>query len=65
MEIKIRRDAKSLNQGVSQLATHMADLGCDQGWLVFFVRRKRTSWKNRLFWKEVPVGEGRVYVAGC
>lgn len=65
VEIKVRRDAKSLNQGVSQLAAYMASLDCDQGWLVFFDRRKRTSWKNRLFWKEAPVGEGMVFVAGC
>ncbi len=55
VEIKIRRDKKTLEEGRRQLADYMDSLGCDAGWLVLFDRRKRLSWKDKLFWKTLRV----------
>lgn len=65
VEIKIRRDAKTLEQGRKQIAEYMDTLGCDEGWLVIFDRRKKTSWKNRLFWKTWKLENRIIHAAGC
>jgi len=65
VEIKIRRDAKTLDQGRKQTAEYMETLGCDEGWLVIFDRRKKTSWKNRLFWKTGKSENRIIHAAGC
>jgi len=65
VEIKIRRDAKTPEQGKQQLADYMDTLGCDKGWLVIFDRRKKTSWKNKIFWKTAKVNDKEIHIAGC
>ncbi len=65
VEIKIRRDIKTYEEGKKQLAGYMDILGCDKGWLVVFDRRKKASWKSRLFWKTVRVNDKEIYIAGC
>ncbi len=65
VEIKIRRDAKTLEEGRRQLTGYMDTLGCEEGWLVIFDRRKKTSWKNKLFWKTIKAEKHSIHVAGC
>ncbi len=65
VEIKIRRDSKTLEEGKRQLAQYMDTLGCEEGWLVIFDRRKKTSWKSRLFWKTGKVENRIIHAAGC
>jgi len=65
VEIKIRRDSKTLEDGKRQLAQYMDTLGCDEGWLVIFDRRKKTSWKNKLFWKTGKLENRIIHAAGC
>ncbi len=65
VEIKIRRDKNTLAEGRGQLADYMDTLGCDEGWLVIFDRRKKTSWKNKLFWKTWKSEKGTVHAVGC
>jgi hypothetical protein len=65
LEIKIRRDRKTCGEGKKQLADYMETLGCDEGWLVMFDKRKRTSWKNRLFWKTDRINSKAIHVVGC
>ena len=65
VEIKIRRDIKTYEEGKKQLADYMDMLGCDKGWLVVFDRRKKPSWKNRLFWKTVLVNDKEIHIVGC
>jgi len=65
VEIKIRRDAKTPEQGKQQLADYMDTLGCDEGWLVIFDRRKKTSWKNKIFWKTAKINDKEIHIAGC
>jgi len=43
----------------------MDTLGCDEGWLVIFDRRKKTSWKNKIFWKKAKVNDKEIHIAGC
>ena len=65
IEIKLRRDAKTINEGKQQLSEYMDTLGCDEGWLVVFDRRKKTSWKSKLFWKTTTAENRIIHVAGC
>ncbi len=65
VEIKIRRDAKTLEEGKKQLADYTDTLGCNEGWLVIFDRRKKISWKSRLFWKTGRINDKEIHVAGC
>ncbi len=65
VEIKIRRDKKTLEEGKKQLTDYMDTLGCDTGWLIIFDRRKKQSWKSRLFWKTRRINDKEVHIVGC
>ncbi len=65
LEIKIRRDPQTVSEGKAQLSRYMETLGCDEGWLVIFDRRKKPSWKGKLFWKTEKVDQGTVHAVGC
>jgi len=65
VEIKIRRDQKTLNEGKKQLADYTDTLGCNEGWLVIFDRRKKNSWKSRLFWKTGRINDKIICIFGC
>jgi hypothetical protein len=43
----------------------MDTLGCDEGWLVVFDRRKKQSWKSRLFRKTGKTENRTVHIVGC
>jgi len=65
VEIKIRRDKNTLEEGKKQLSGYMDKLGCDEGWLVIFDRRKKTPWKTKLFWKTAKYEHRSVHAVGC
>ena len=65
VEIKIRRDIENFMGGKKQLTGYMDILGCDKGWLVVFDRRKKTSWKNKLFWKTDRINDKEIHIVGC
>jgi hypothetical protein len=65
VEIKIRRDKKTLEEGKKQIWDYADILGCGEGWLVIFDRRKRQSWKNKLFWKTDKIRGIVIHIAGC
>jgi len=65
LEIKVRKDAQTLQEGQAQLARYMESLGCHEGWLVIFDRRVKPSWKSRLFWKTVEVDQHTIHAVGC
>ncbi|WP_045212921.1 hypothetical protein, partial [Desulfonatronovibrio magnus] len=65
LEIKIRKDAKTLKEGQKQLACYMETLGCHEGWLVIFDRRVKPSWKSRLFWKTIKADQNTIHAVGC
>jgi hypothetical protein len=65
IEIKIRQGAKTYDEGRKQLSDYMDTLGCDKGWLVVFDRRKKQSWKSRLFWKTGKTDNKEIHIVGC
>ena len=65
IEIKIRRDSKTIGEGKAQLSAYMETLGCHEGWLVVFDRRKKPSWKSKLFWKTETVDGKVIHIVGC
>jgi len=65
IEIKIRYSHKTYPEGIKQLSSYMDTLGCNEGWLVIFDRRKKQSWKSRLFWKSEKTEEKQIFVVGC
>ncbi|MDR2680336.1 MAG: ATP-binding protein [Tannerella sp.] len=58
IELKIRRDSKTLPKGLLQLSDYMDSLGCKEGWLVVFDPRKSTSWSRKIFQKKYPLANG-------
>ena len=65
IEIKIRYSAKTYDEGRNQLSDYMDTLGCNEGWLVVFDRRKKQSWKSRLFWKTGKTDDKEIHTVGC
>ncbi len=65
IEIKLRYDNKTYKEGKKQLSDYMETLGCDEGWLIVFDRRKRQPWKNKLFWKTSRAKGMQIYAVGC
>ncbi|MCP4344247.1 MAG: ATP-binding protein [Desulfobacterales bacterium] len=65
VELKIRRDSKTYEDGKKQLSGYMDTLGCDEGWLVVFDQRKSVSWKKKIFWKTVESDNRQIHIVGC
>jgi len=65
IEIKLRYDQKTYQEGVKQLASYMETLDCAEGWLLVFDRRKHIAWKRKLFWKTETVGDKTIWIVGC
>jgi hypothetical protein len=42
----------------------MDKLSCQEGWLIIFDKRKRTSWEDKIFWRTFSVGEKTIHVVG-
>jgi len=64
IELKIRYSDKTYQEGLEQLADYMDKLSCQEGWLIVFDKRKRTSWEDKIFWRTFSVGEKTIYVVG-
>ncbi len=65
IELKIRRDTKTVAEGQTQLADYMERLGCDEGWLIVFDTRKTVSWEEKLFWQTDTINGKMVHTVGC
>jgi hypothetical protein len=65
IEIKIHRGTKTLNEGLEQIARYMDKLGCENGWLIIFDRRKNLDWNEKLFTRVENVDGKKVTVIGC
>ncbi|MDM8552458.1 AAA-like domain-containing protein [Desulfobacterales bacterium HSG2] len=65
IELKLRYGPKTYEEGKKQLGEYMDTLGCDEGWLIVFDRRKSVSWKKKIFWKTVRINNRRVHIVGC
>jgi hypothetical protein len=65
IEIKIRRNTKTIDEGKIQLWNYMDTLNCEKGWLIIFEKRKTVSWSKKLFWKTSMIKKKRIYMVGC
>jgi hypothetical protein len=65
IELKLRYDDGVYEEGQNQLAGYMDTLGCAEGWLIVFDRRKTISWNDKIFWKTTQHTGKTVHIVGC
>ncbi len=65
VELKIRYSEDTYAEGLKQLAAYMDRLGCQQGWLVVFDRRKTVAWEEKLFWRSEMRDDKQLDIVGC
>jgi hypothetical protein len=65
IEIKLRYSSKTYDEGATQLADYLERLGCAEGWLVVFDRRKSVAWSKKLFWRTQTVAAKTLHIIGC
>lgn len=65
IELKLRYGDKTYDEGRDQLSRYMDKMGCDEGWLVVFDTRRKTSWEEKIFWR-TDAAEGKtIHTVGC
>ncbi|CAN2042755.1 NTP hydrolase p-loop-containing [Candidatus Magnetomoraceae bacterium gMMP-15] len=65
IELKIRYNIKTYEDGKKQLADYMDIMNCDKGWLIVFDKRKSVSWKKKIFWKTAKIDKKEINIVGC
>jgi Uma2 family endonuclease len=64
IELKLRYSPKNYQEGKKQLANYMDKLGCEEGWLIVFDRRKRVSWHKKIFWQTHKLTNKTIHIVG-
>jgi hypothetical protein len=64
IELKLRRDTKTLEEGLAQTARYIDTCGCGEGWLALFDLRKKAKWRDKLFIKPKKAEGVTVHVVG-
>ena len=65
IELKVRYDTQTAKEGQDQLAGYMDTLGCAEGWLLLFDRRKTVSWEEKIFWQTGHAANKTIHTVGC
>ncbi len=65
IELKLRYNDKTYQEGLTQLADYMDKLNSDEGWLIVFDRRKKISWQKKIFWKTRQQNGKNIHIIGC
>ncbi|MDR1924785.1 MAG: hypothetical protein LBQ66_10465, partial [Planctomycetaceae bacterium] len=65
IELKIRRGDQTYTEGLEKTAKYMDMLGCQEGWLIVFDRRKTISWEDKIFVREESFGNKKITIFGC
>ena len=65
IELKLRYGEKTYIEGKQQLTQYIDKLGCSEGWLIMFDRRKRVSWKKKIFWRTQHLKGNTIHIVGC
>jgi hypothetical protein len=52
IELKIRYNEKTLEQGLEQIARYMDACGCTEGWLAIFDRRPELKWDDKIYMRK-------------
>jgi len=64
VELKIRRNEKTLNEGIEQTLSYMNFFGCKEGWLALFDQRPDLEWDEKIYMKKEKINEKTVTVIG-
>ena len=64
IELKIRRDKKTYQEGLEKTLEYMDTFGCLEGWLVIFDQRKKKSWNDKIYLKKETIDGKTVTVVG-
>ena len=46
-------------------AMYMDTLGCSEGWLIVFDRRKTVTWEEKIFWRTAHDEGKTMHLVGC
>ncbi len=65
LELKLRHSPQSYEKGKKQLARYMDQMGCLEGWLIVFDKRKKTPWSKRIFWQTHEIEGKTLHIVGC
>ncbi len=65
IEVKLRRNERTEQVALPQIARYLDTCGLSEGWLVMFDLRKEPSWEQKLFVREVEFEGKRVRIVGC
>ncbi len=65
VELKIRYDTTTEEEGKIQIAEYMDTLGCNEGWLILFDRRATVSWEEKIFWNTEEHEGNTIHIVGC
>lgn len=65
IELKLRRDEETVEEGLGQLLGYLERLGLREGWLVVFDLRKETSWKDKIWTRDEEREGCLLHVVGC
>jgi hypothetical protein len=65
IELKLRYGEDTYTEGQNQLLGYLERLGCTEGWLIVFDRRKNISWDDKIFWKTVKLENKIINIIGC
>jgi hypothetical protein len=64
IELKVRRNEKTLQEGLMQTAKYMDSFGCTEGWLAIFDQRPEMTWDNKIYMKQEIVDGKTITVVG-
>ena len=66
IELKIRRNDKTIPDGLRQLGRYLDTLGEPEGWLIIFDQRPERSWDEKLSWRTESGNAGKtIHIVGC
>ncbi|MCX6581043.1 MAG: AAA-like domain-containing protein [Candidatus Aminicenantes bacterium] len=63
LELKIKRDKYTVEDGKKQLGRYLDRLGLKQGYLVIFDPGP-AEWEEKLYYQEIPVGDKKITMVG-
>jgi hypothetical protein len=64
IELKIRRNEKTLPEGLEQTAKYMDTFNCTKGWLAIFDQRPDISWDDKIYMKQEIINGKTITVVG-
>jgi transposase len=64
VELKIRRNEKTLQEGLEQTVKYMDTFNCTEGWLVIFDQRPEIAWDDKIYIKQETINEKTITVVG-